>query len=177
MVDPDTIAAKGAGASAADLRRKLHQSIRKVTEDYESFRFNTAVAALMELANAMQDYLAGGGARGPEWAEAVSAMIRLLNPMAPHIAEELWERTGGQGLCADAQWPDYDAITAAEHEVTLVVQVAGKVRDRLRVPAGLDEPAAIELALASEATRRALGNGDRPSRVVYVQDKLINLVP
>ena len=176
-LDPDTISATGTGAGPADLRRKLHQSIRKVTEDYESFRFNTAVAALMELANAMQDYLAGGGARGSEWEEAVSAMIRLLNPMAPHIAEELWERTGGQGLCADAPWPDYDAITAAEHEVTLVVQVAGKVRDRLRVPAGLDEPAATELALASEAARRALGNGDRPSRVVYVQDKLINLVP
>ncbi|HKF18273.1 MAG TPA: leucine--tRNA ligase [Candidatus Dormibacteraeota bacterium] len=176
-LDPDTIAQAGAGASAVDLRRKLHQSIRKVTEDYESFRFNTAVAALMELANAMHDYLAGGGARGSEWAEAVSAMIRLLNPMAPHVAEELWERTGGQGLCADAAWPDYDAIAAAEHEVTLVVQVAGKVRDRLRVPAGLDEPAATELALTSEAARRALGNGDRPSRVVYVQDKLINLVP
>jgi len=177
ILDPQTIAATGTGPSGADLRRKLHQSIRKVTEDYENFRFNTAVAALMELANAMQDYLAGGGARGAEWAEAVSAMIRLLNPMAPHIAEELWERMGGQGLCADAPWPDYDAMTAAEHEVTLVVQVAGKVRDRLRVPAGLDEPAATELALASEAARRALGNGGRPSRVVYVRDKLINIVP
>jgi len=176
-LDPDTIAATGTGARAVDLRRKLHQTIRKVTEDYESFRFNTAVAALMELANAMQDYLAGDGERGAEWSEAVGTMIRLLNPMAPHIAEELWERTGGQGLCADADWPDYDAITAADNEVTLVVQVAGKVRDRLRVPAGLDEPAATELALASEAARRALGNGGRPSRVVYVRDKLINIVP
>jgi len=176
-LDPDTVAVTGTGPSDVDLRRKLHQTIRKVTEDYESFRFNTAVAALMELANAMQDYLAGGGERGPEWTEAISAMIRLLNPMAPHIAEELWERTGEQGLCADAAWPEYDAITAADNEVTLVVQVAGKVRDRLRVPAGLDEPAATELALASEAARRALGNGGRPSRVVYVRDKLINIVP
>jgi leucyl-tRNA synthetase len=175
-VDPDTIARIGSGASAADLRRRVHQTIRKVTEDYESFRFNTAVAALMELGNAMQDHLAGGGTRGAEWAEAVSAMIRLLNPMAPHIAEELWARTGGQGLCADAQWPTFDASTAAEQEVTLVVQVGGKVRDRLRVPAGLDEPAATELALASDAARRALGDGGRPRRVIYVQDKLINLV-
>ena len=176
-LDPDTVAQTGSGARAADLRRKVHQTIRKVTEDYESFRFNTAVSALMELGNAMQEHLASGGARGAEWAEAVSAMIRLLNPMAPHIAEELWERTGGQGLCADAPWPAFDATAAAQREVTLVVQVGGKVRDRLQVPAGLDEPAATELALASDSARRALGNGGRPTRVIYVQDKLINLVP
>jgi leucyl-tRNA synthetase len=104
-------------------------------------------------------------------------MIRLLNPMAPHIAEDLWERTGGQGLCADAAWPELDEAAAAEREVTLVVQVGGKVRDRLRVPAGLDETNAVQRALASEAARRALGNGASPRRVVYVQDKLINLVP
>ena len=176
-LDPESIAVTGSGADAAALRRKVHQTIRKVTEDYENFRFNTAVAALMELSNAMQDHLAGGGARGSEWDEAISVMIRLLNPMAPHIGEELWERTGGHGLAADATWPEYDATAAADREVTLVVQVAGKVRDRLRVPAGLDESAATDRALASDATRRALGNGMRPSRVIYVPDKLINLVP
>src|SRR5215472_3986012 len=176
-LDPESVPVTGTGADPADLRRQVHQTIRKVTEDYESFRFNTAVSALMELGNAMQEHVAGGGARGAEWSEAVSAMIRLLNPMAPHIAEELWERTGGQGLCADAPWPAFDAKAAAQREVTLVVQVSGKVRDRLRVPAGLDKPAATELALASESARRALGNGGRPIRVIYVQDKLINLVP
>src|SRR5262249_34705076 len=100
----------------------------------------------MELSNSMQDHLAGGGARSSEWYEAISVMIRLLNPMAPHIAEELWERTGGQGLAADAPWPEFDATAAADREVTLVVQVAGKVRDRLLVPAGLDESAATERA-------------------------------
>jgi len=149
-----------------------------VTDDYEQFRFNTAVAALMELGNAMQDHLAGGGRRGAEWDEAVSVMIRLLNPMAPHMAEELWERTGGVSLCADAPWPAYDPTVAAELEVTLVVQVAGRVRDRLRVPAGLDEPAAVDRALASAAVQRALGGEDhRPARVIYVPDKLVNLVP
>jgi leucyl-tRNA synthetase len=176
-LDPDSVAVTSSGAAADALRRKVHQTIRKVTEDYEEFRFNTAVAALMELANAMQGHLAGGGSRGREWDEAVSVMIRLLNPMAPHIAEDLWERTGGQGLCADAAWPELDEAAAAEREVTLVVQVGGRVRDRLRVPAGLDETDAVQRALASEAARRALGNGARPSRVVYVQDKLINLVP
>jgi leucyl-tRNA synthetase len=177
-LEPESVQVAGSGANAGDLRRRVHQTVRRVTEDYEQFRFNTAVAALMELGNAMQDHLAGGGERGAEWDEAVSVLIRLLNPMAPHIAEELWERRGGQGLCADAPWPAYDPAVAAEREVTLVVQVAGRVRDRLRVPAGLDEAIAVERALASVAVQRALGGDDRrPARVVYVPDRLVNLVP
>jgi leucyl-tRNA synthetase len=179
VLDPETVAVSGSGATDAVLRRRVHQTVRRVTDDYHQFRFNTSVAALMELANAMQDHLARGGERGVAWDEAVSILIRLLNPMAPHVAEELWERRGGEGLCADAAWPEYDAAAAAEAEVTLVVQVAGRVRDRLRVPAGLGETAAIERSLASDAVRRALGgdDGGRPARVVYVPDKLINLVP
>jgi leucyl-tRNA synthetase len=179
VLDPESVpAATGAGPTPAELRRAVHQTVRRVTDDYEHFRFNTAVAALMELANVMQDYVAGGAALGAEWDEAVSVLVRLLNPMAPHMAEELWERVGDGGLCADAAWPAYDAAAAAEEEVTLVVQVGGKVRDRLRVPAGLDEAAATERALASETARRALGDdGRRPRRVIYVPDKLINLVP
>jgi leucyl-tRNA synthetase len=177
-MDPDTVAVTGSGATNVELRRRVHQTVRRVTDDYQGFRFNTAVAALMELSNAMQDHLACGGERGAAWDEAVSVLVRLLNPMAPHVAEELWERLGGEGLCADAAWPEYDAAAAAEQEVTLVVQVAGRVRDRLRVPAGLDKAAAVERALASEAARRALGgDGALPGRVVYVPDKLINLVP
>jgi len=178
VLDPDTVPAANAGPTAADLRRRVHQTVRRVTDEYEHFRFNTAVAALMELGNVMQDYLAGGGARGAGWDEAVSVLVRLLNPMAPHVAEELWERIGAGGLCADAPWPVSDAAAAAEAEVTLVVQVDGRVRDRLRVPAGLDEASATERALASETALRALGgDGRRPRRVVYVPDKLINLVP
>jgi leucyl-tRNA synthetase len=160
-----------------ELRRKVHQTIRKVTSDYETFHFNTAVAALMELSNAMQRHLAASPALGPPWDEAVDAMIRLLHPMAPHITEELWERRGSPGLCADAPWPELDEEATREPEVTLVVQVAGRVRDRLRVPAGLDRDSALERALASVAARRALGNGGHPSRVIYQADKLINLVP
>jgi leucyl-tRNA synthetase len=178
VVDPETVPAGGPGPTPSGLRRQVHQTVRRVTDDYEHFRFNTAVAALMELTNGMQDYLAGGGARAAEWDEAVSVLVRLLNPMAPHVGEELWEQIGGGGLCADATWPAYDAAAAAEAEVTLVVQVAGRVRDRLVVPAGLDEAAATERALASVPARRALGGDGRyPRRVVYVPDKLINLVP
>src|SRR5439155_23432188 len=177
VLDPDSFGPTRVAADATALRRKVHQTVRKVTEDYEGFRFNTSVAALMELSNAMQDHLAGGGERGAEWDEAVRSLILLLHPMAPHITEELWERLGGEGLCADASWPEYDAEAARDEEVVLVVQVAGRVRDRLQVSVGLDEAAATQRALASEAARRALGNGGHPSRVIYVPDKLINLVP
>jgi leucyl-tRNA synthetase len=130
----------------------------------------------MELANAMQDYLQGGGARDAEWDAAVRALLKLLNPLAPHMCEELWERLGEEGLIADASWPDYDAAAAAEPKVTLVVQVGGKLRDRLEVAPGLSQDAALKAALESDKVRSAL-NGRGPSKVVYVPDRLINLVP
>src|SRR5450759_2186834 len=120
---PDSFAVAGSGgsdASATVLGRRVHQAIGKVTEDYEGFHFNTAVAALMELANALQAYLAGGGRRDSEWDFALRALVLLLNPMAPHAGEELWSRIGGEGLAADAAWPDYDPAAAAEADVTLV---------------------------------------------------------
>ena len=173
---PDSFQVTGSDASMDVLRRRAHQAIRKVTEDYEDFHFNTAVAALMELANTLQKYLQGGGRRDADWRFALRALVLLLNPMAPHVGEELWSRIGGKGLAADAAWPKYDVAVAAETEVTLVVQVAGKVRDRLTIPVGLSEKEALELALASERVRVAL-EGRKPSKVVYVPDRLINLVP
>jgi leucyl-tRNA synthetase len=173
---PESFAVTGSDASAAVLHRRLHQTIRKVTEDYDGFHFNTAVAALMEFANALQKYLVGGGARDEDWHFALRTLILLMNPMAPHAGEELWARLGGTGLAADAAWPEYDAAAAVEPEVTLVVQVAGKVRDRITVSAGLTEDQALASALASERVRVAL-NGGRPSKVIFVPDKLINLVP
>jgi leucyl-tRNA synthetase len=176
VLEPDSIERSGSGADVTALKRKVHQTIKKVTEDYDAFRFNTAVAALMELTNTLQDYLQRGGERAAEWEEATRTLILLLNPMAPHIAEEMWSELRGTGLVADAAWPEYDAAAAAEPRVTLVVTVEGKVRDRIEVPAGLAEEAALEAALASDQVRRYF-NGNKPSKVVYVPDKLINLVP
>jgi leucyl-tRNA synthetase len=173
---PESFAVTGSDASTAVLRRRVHQTIRKVTEDYDGFHFNTAVAALMEFANALQKHLQGGGARDEDWRFALRTLILLMNPMAPHAGEELWARIGGTGLAADAAWPEYDAAAAVEPEVTLVVQVAGKVRDRMTVAVGLSEEQALASALASDRVRAAL-DGGRPSKVVYVPDKLINLVP
>jgi leucyl-tRNA synthetase len=150
--------------------------VKKVTDHYDELRFNTAVAALMELANTMQDYLQNGGSRDGAWDSAVRVLVRLLNPLAPHVCEEMWERLGEGGMLADVLWPEFDAAAAAVPEVTLVVQVAGKVRDRLTIPVGTSEEKALEAALASDRVRSAF-DGRRPSKVVYVPDRLINLVP
>jgi leucyl-tRNA synthetase len=176
VIEPDSIVVGGSGADPVLLRRKVAQTVKNVTDDYEELRFNTAVAYLMELANAMQDYLQQGGARDESWDHAVRTLVKLLNPIGPHIAEEMWERLGERSMLADAQWPEFDAAAAAEPEVTLVVQVAGKVRDRLSVPAGLSQDQALEKALGSDRVKAALDGGG-PSKVIYVQDRLINLVP
>jgi leucyl-tRNA synthetase len=176
VLEPTTIVVEGSNADAGVLRRKVAQTVGKVTEHFDELRFNTAVAALMELANTMQDYLQRGGARDAEWDSVARTLVKLLNPLAPHIAEEMWEKLGERGMVADAPWPVFDAGAAAEPEVTLVVQVGGKLRDRLSVDAGLSEVVALEAAMSSDKVRAAL-NGRGPSKVVYVQDRLINLVP
>jgi leucyl-tRNA synthetase len=186
-LDPASLPAHGDGreGDAAErsvtdvLVRRRHQAVERVTADYSNFRFNTAVAALMEYGNALEDYLqAGGAATGEVWEDAIRTLVLLLYPMAPHIGEELWERlTGGKlGLAGEQAWPSFDPAAAAEPEVTLVVQVAGKVRDRLAVAPGLSEDAALATALRSDRVRAFLHDGG-PRRVIYVQDKLINLVP
>ncbi|HEY8679815.1 MAG TPA: leucine--tRNA ligase [Candidatus Dormibacteraeota bacterium] len=175
-LEPDSLARAGSDAGDEVLTRRVHQAIKRVTDDYKGFRFNTAVAALMELANGLEGHLQGGGARGVAWDRAVRTLVLLLNPMAPHLGEELWQRLGGDGLAADAAWPVYDEALLVEPTATLVVQVAGKVRDRLEVTHGLSEREALELALKSERVTSFL-DGSRPRRVIYVPDRLINLVP
>src|SRR5258708_39519238 len=137
VLEPQSIQGAAASPAAADqtlLRRKVAQTVKNVTEDYDDLRFNTAVAYLMELSNAMQGYLQAGGARDAVWDSAVRTLVKLLNPIGPHISEEMWERLGGggpeRGLLAEAPWPEFDAAAAAEPPMTLVVQVARKVRDR-----------------------------------------------
>ena len=181
VLEPESIVAEGgeAGVSPVDasvLKRRVAQTVGKVTEHYDELRFNTAVAFLMELANAMQDYLRVGGARDEGWSSAVLTLLKLLNPLAPHVCEEMWERLGESGLLADAPWPEFDAAAATEPKIVLVVQVGGKLRDRVEVASGLSEAEATRIALASEKVRAAL-NGRGPSKVIYVPNRLINLVP
>ena len=161
--------------SAEDLSRKRHETIEKVTRDVDAFHFNTAMSALMELANAMQDYLQAGGQRNAAWDGVCRDMARLLAPFAPHLAEELWQRQGGEGLVVFQLWPEVDAAQLRRAQVTVVVQIDGRLRDRIEMPAGIDETAAQSRALESANVQRALG-GRAVRRAVYVPDRLVNLV-
>jgi leucyl-tRNA synthetase len=157
------------------LRRKTHQTIRKVTEDLRSFSFNTAVAALMELRNSLQDakrtVLYGTDA----WDEAIESLLLLLCPIAPHITEELWAALGKPYSIHLQTWPEWDEEIAAEEMITLVVQVNGRVRDRIQAPVSITEDEAKELALVSENVQRHMGGGE-PRKVIYVPGKLVNIV-
>ncbi len=173
--EEDAAIADANRVSSDDLTRKLHETINRVTRDVDGFRFNTAVSALMELANLMQDYLQGGGRRDEAWEAAALGMTRMLGPFAPHLAEELWQRQGGEGLVVFQPWPELDESLLRRPQVTVVVQVDGRLRDRLEMPAGADQAGAQERALRSANVQRAL-NGRRLARAVYVPDRLINLV-
>jgi leucyl-tRNA synthetase len=170
--------APGSGASAEilrGLRRKLHQTLRQVTHDFETFEFNTIVSGLMELLNEMYKAREQGAAGTPEWVEAQDIYLRMMAPVTPHIAEELWERMGKAYSVHTQAWPAVDEGAAAEEQITLVVQVNGKVRDRILVPAGIDEEQAKEAALASEAVKKHLA-GQSPKKVILVPGKLVNIV-
>ena len=173
--EEDEVVAGISPVSMEDLSRKRHETIEKVTRDVEAFHFNTAMSALMELANAMQDYLQGGGRRTPSWEAVCRDLTLLLGPFAPHLAEELWQRQGGDGLLVFQPWPAVDPAQLRRSQVTVVVQVDGRLRDRIEMPSGTDAAAAQTLALTRTNVQRAIA-GRRVQRAVHVPDRLINLV-
>jgi leucyl-tRNA synthetase len=157
------------------LRRKLHQTLRRVTHDFETFEFNTIVSSLMELLNEMSRGRDLGAAGSQEWNEAVDIYLRMMAPVAPHIAEELWAFLGKSYSIHTQPWPQVDEDAATEEIITLVVQVNGKLRDRVIVPADVSDEAAKSAALASEAVKKHL-EGKSPKQVVYVKGRLVNIV-
>jgi leucyl-tRNA synthetase len=154
------------------LRRLTHRTIRAVTDDMERFRFNVAISKLQVLTNGMRSALdAGDGAR-----EAASALTQLLAPLAPFAAEELWREVLGNGSSVHTSaWPTFDDALARQERVTLVVQVDGKVRDRIEVDSDAGEEACRELALASDKARHAL-DGREIVKVIVRAPRLVNLV-
>ena len=157
------------------LRRKAHQTIQKVERSLESFSFNTAMASLMELKNLMQKYCPSKEGRYPAWDEAVRILLLLMAPFMPHIAEELWQSIGGSFSIHEQPWPIVDEKAAEEEEIVLVVQVNGKVRDRVLVSANVDDVGAKEAALSSEIVQQYL-QGKQPRKVIVVSGKLVNVV-
>ncbi len=152
------------------LRRKLHRTIAAVGEAIDGLQFNKAVAALYELVNAIEK-----APPSATRADAIRSLVLLIAPMAPHLAEECWAELGGAGLAADADWPVFDPALLVDDQITLAVQVNGKLRDTLTAPRGLDRAAAEALALASDKVQRQL-DGATPRKVIVVPDRLVNVV-
>jgi leucyl-tRNA synthetase len=165
--------------SGEGLRRATHKTIRRVTEDVEAYKFNTALAAMMEFANTLwtnwEDLGSGQDPPLPAFHEATGVLIRLLAPFAPHIAEELWERQGGEFSVHQQPWPTYDPALTVDETVTLVIQVNGKVRDRIAVPAGITDDDARQRALESERVQHLL-DGKQPRKMIVVPGRLVNIV-
>jgi leucyl-tRNA synthetase len=148
--------------------RKLHQTIRKVSEDIPRLSYNTAIAAMMEYMNVLR--------KGERTAhrDEVFPLIMLVSPFAPHIAEELWEQTGGTGTVFDSAWPSFDPALAAEESIELVVQVNGKVRGRIMVAPDIAERTALTVALADPTVSKFVPGA--PRKVVFVPGRLLNIV-
>jgi leucyl-tRNA synthetase len=158
------------------LRRKTHQTIAKIAEDIAELRFNTAVSALMIHTDALRRFVAAHGSNSPAAHEAAATLVKLLAPFAPHIADELWERLGHKDeFLFRTDWPIADGAVAAEEEITLVVQVNGKLRDRITLPATADATACEEAALRSAKVMEEL-NGRSPKKVIVIPGKLVNIV-
>jgi leucyl-tRNA synthetase len=160
------------------LRRKTHQSILKVQDDLENFRFNTAVAGLMEWVNACYEIYndLGDGARSSALDEAVELLVQTLAPLAPHLADELWtEGLGQSGFLYKHPWPAADPEVAKNDEITLVVQVNGKVRDKLTAPADATNEQLEALARSSSRLAEFTGGKDI-KKVIVVPGRLVNIV-
>jgi leucyl-tRNA synthetase len=168
----ETGSPKSAPSPAAE--QKLHRTIRKVTADTEGLQYNTAIAAMMEYVNELREQGVGGGSR-----ELLEPLVIMLAPYAPHIAEELWEALGGgrghNTSVFEATWPAYDERLASAGDVEIAVQVNGKLRSRLTVPRGMAEKDVLTRVLADEAVKRFV-DGNPVRKVIYVQDRLVNLV-
>ncbi|MEZ4663010.1 MAG: leucine--tRNA ligase [Caldilineaceae bacterium] len=163
---------------AADLRaleRKLHQTILKVTDDMQNFRFNTAIAAMMELNNLLVKMKESAVVGAPLWREAVGALIKMMAPIFPHISEEVWHQLGHTESVHLQSWPQGDAVKAKEDEITVVVQINGKVREKLLVAPGTAKETLESQALASANVQKWM-EGKTIRKVIVVPDKLVNIV-
>jgi leucyl-tRNA synthetase len=158
------------------LRRRVHQTLRKVTKDFENFEFNTIISSLMELMNEMYKAREAGAAGSPEWAEAQDIYLRMLAPVAPHIAEELWTNHLGKPYSIHQQkWPTVDEAATKEDSIELPVQINGKVRDRITVPVEASEEQIKAAALASETVQKHL-EGREPKKVIVANKRLVSIV-
>jgi leucyl-tRNA synthetase len=158
------------------LRRRVHQTLKSVTQDFENFEFNTIISSLMELMNEMYKAREAGAVGSDAWMEAQDIYLKMLAPVAPHIAEELWTNQLGKPYSIHQQrWPEFDAEAAKEDEIELPVQINGKVRDRVTVPADASEDDIKSAALASQIVQKYL-DGQQPKKVIVANGRLVSIV-
>jgi len=155
--------------------RVMHKTIKKATEDMERFRFNTMLAALMEYSNMLTRVQENGSIRSSVWDEAARTLLLLLAPSAPHMTEELWQQLGYKYSIHNQSWPKWDRELAADEETTLVIQVNGKLRDKLSVPVNITEENARKLAFEQERIKGYV-EGKSIAKIIYVPGKLLNIV-
>jgi leucyl-tRNA synthetase len=167
------------GPAARSLQRKLHQTIKRISDDFNGrWHFNTSISALMELNNlfsGMSEEIAGGKIQAEDLAETKRVMVLLLAPFAPYLAHELWEMLGEKGSLLRAPWPKYDAALAKEEELEIPVQINGKLRSRIVVPADATEEFVVDLALADEKVQSMI-IGKQIVKKIFVPGKLVNIV-
>ena len=160
---------------ALALRRQTHKTIKTISEDIESFHFNRAVARIYELTNAASSFKGRGEADVWVLREACETLARIVSPMMPHLAEELWDRLGGEGLLARAPWPEADPKLAQDEVVTIAVQVNGKLRAKLEQPMNAAEDVLREAALTDPTVTKYL-EGRTPRKVIVVPNRIVNVV-
>jgi leucyl-tRNA synthetase len=159
-----------------DLKRRIHSTIESVGRDIEKERqFNTAVARLMELSNALSDFTPQDETDWTLYREGIETLLLCLSPFTPHICEELWQNLGNQGCLAGASWPEVEADCLEAESVTIVLQVNGKVREKIELPAGLGSEELKERVFSEEAVRKRL-QGKEILKVISVPDRLVNVV-
>lgn len=166
----------GLDADSKNLHFKTHATIKKVSEDIEErFNFNTAISAIMELSNTLSSYRSIKNPNIAVVKEAINTLLLLLSPFSPHICEELWQLTGNDGSIHLQAWPHYDPDALLQDEIEIVLQISGKVRDRIKVPSNAAEAELKEIALSNDRIKQA-SNGKQIVKVVVVPGKLVNIV-
>jgi leucyl-tRNA synthetase len=162
-------------ATENELRHRTHKTIKKVAEDLERFRFNTMIASLMEFTNYLAKVKEERSVANAVWKETIKTLLLLLAPSVPHVAEELWEQTGHPYSIHTQSFPSWDEKLVAEEQFTLVIQVNGKLRDRVDVPVSITDSEVRELALNREKVK-AYTDGKMIKDVIYVPGRLVNIV-
>ena len=164
------------GDVVAELLRLAHLTIKKVTRDIEDEKFNTAVAAMMEMVNGLYKFKESHGIQATEtWRFTLESLLQILAPFAPHITEELWQEMGHTDTIHVNHWPKWDEKYLVSDVVTIIVQVNGKLRAKLELPADADKDAIEQAALADENVIKFTSNKP-PKKVIYVPKKLVNIV-